>query len=90
VQHCASLSDVNLKDFASCPRRREVALTNRVTVETTSKRIRVAAKACARSRVSAASAQARCSALGRRWMALSSAQSREADAAQMKRRRPKL
>jgi hypothetical protein len=30
VQHCASLSDVNLKDFASCPRRREVALANHV------------------------------------------------------------
>src|SRR5262252_6465244 len=53
-------------------------------LKSASRRNCVVAKAYARSRVSAASALARCSALSRRWMALSSARPREADSAQMK------
>jgi DNA invertase Pin-like site-specific DNA recombinase len=45
-------------------------------------------KGMQRSRVSAASAPARCSALSRRWKALSSARPREADGTQMKPKRP--
>jgi DNA invertase Pin-like site-specific DNA recombinase len=44
-------------------------------------------KGMQRSRVSAASAPARCSALSRRWKALSSARPREVDSAQMKPKR---
>jgi Resolvase, N terminal domain len=66
-----------IQSLEACPR-----------LKSASKRICVVARACARSRASWVLAPARCSASGRRWKALSSAQPREAEGAQMKLKRP--